>query len=659
MKTDNIRILIGAVAILIASAFASFGQPHFNKSLVASIVKSQQNLSSTSPADVEWTNYGNGLSAKRFSQLTEINKSNLTHLERAWVFATGHLTRKNANPKLNKAKTAFEATPLMVDRKLIFCDPLNVVFALDPVTGKKIWSYDPDIDGLVAYSYVCRGISTWRNPIAHAGEMCAREIFVGTTDARLIAIDSETGKACPRFGNQGIVNLKEGLGDVRTGEYYVTSPPTVIKNLVVTGALIKDNFRSDSPSGVIRAFDAQSGKLAWAWDPSPPGYVRPKNESGNWTRATPNAWSNFSGDEENDMIFIPTGNPALDVYGGLRNGLDYYGSSVVALQASTGKYLWHFQTVHHDLWDYDVAAQPTLFTQRTPRGDIPALVEASKVGHIFVLNRKTGEPLFQVIENPVPQSDVPGEKTSLTQPFPVRPPPLYQEAIKTLFHSADCYGAANDLRFDGVFTPPALGNGSITFPGPIGGTDWGGVAVDQQHQIMVVNQTVMPVAVKLIKKTSSFREYADTSEPGGGANLDGAPYAVVRDPLTNLIGIPCVGSPAGEIIAISLVDGSIVWRKPLGSIYGIIEGSPSAGGPLITASGLVFIGASLDSKFRAFDLGTGEILWTDSLNVPATATPMTYSIDGEQYVVIAAGGHAAMHTKEDDKVIAYKLNSKH
>lgn len=603
--------------------------------------------------DVEWANYGNNLSGTRFSTLSQINKKNLGSLKAVWTFSTGHLLHQQQKKKLLGPKTAFEATPIMVDRKLIFCDPLNRVFALDPKTGNEIWHYDPDVDGL-ANTFVCRGVSTWKDMEARSDQVCAREIFVGTTDARLIAIDAQTGKQCAAFGQNGIVNLKDGMGDIQPREYYVTSPPAVIKNLVVTGALIADNIRTDAPSGVVRAFDTKTGKLVWAWDAAPPGYQRPANEKGLWARATPNAWSIFSADEKNDMIFIPTGGPALDLFGGVRKGLDYFGSSVVALRASTGQYLWHFQTVHHDLWDYDVSPQPVLFNLKTPAGNISAVAQATKLGHIFILDQMTGRPIFSVEEKPVPQTDVVGEYTSPTQPFPLKPEPLYKYTEEHLFKTPTCWEAQKGLRYEGIFTPPSI-KGSISYPGPIGGTDWGGASIDPDKQILILNQTNMPVITQLIKKEKSFVEAPVTMEAGGISNLTGAPYAATRKMLSNLVGVPCVGSPAGEIIAIDLKTGDIIWRKPLGSIYKVLSGAPSAGGSLITSSGLIFIGASWDPHFRIFDIENGEILWTYNLDAPATATPMTYAIDGEQYVVVAAGGHGTMKTKEDDKVIAFKV----
>lgn len=613
----------------------------------------------------EWPNYGHGLDGSKYSPLTTIKQTNVAQLKPAWTFATGHLDRQAATPKWQIAKAALEVTPIMLERKLFLCDPLNSVFALDAASGKKIWSYDPDVDGQVSGDYVCRGVAAWVDHSADPKAVCSREIFVATSDARLIALDAETGKPCEGFGRGGQVSLKEGLGDTRTGEYSPSSPPTVVGDLVILGSGVADNWRKDAPSGVIRAYDVRSGKMRWAWDPVPSGYHRPSNESGDWARGTPNAWFVFSADEPNDMLFLGTGNASPDLFGGERNNLDFYGSSIVALKASTGQYLWHFQTVHHDLWDYDVDSQPILFTLHTATGDIPALAQATKAGHIFVLDRRDGKPIFPVEERPVPQSDVAGEYTSPTQPFPVKPAPLY-EPYKDLFtNSEHSYGCKipSGARYEGIFTPPSL-QGGISFPGPLGGTEWGGASLDPLNQILIVPQNQIPFMITLVpKKADHIPIVPKLGDPVATDNeMEGTPYTSHRTTVPysgffGFLGVPCLGSPAGELIAINLADGSVRWRKPLGSMYKVITGSLNAGGALVTGGGLLFIAGGLDSKIHAMNTGTGDELWSYSLPVPAAATPMTYSIDGEQYVVIAAGGHPGLKTSLDDKIIAFKLSS--
>jgi len=621
----------------------------------------------------EWPNYGHGLDGTKYSPLTTVNQTNVASLRPAWSFATSHLERQAIMPKFQVAKAAMEVTPIMLERKLFLCDPLDKVFALDAKTGQQIWSYDPDIDGSVTADYVCRGVAAWVDHNADPKATCSREIFVATLDARLIALDGETGKPCTAFGSHGEVSLKEGLGDTRTGEYAPTSPPTVVGDLVILGSGIFDNLRSDAPPGVIRAYDVHSGQLRWSWNPVPPGYQRPSGESGEWARGTPNAWFVFSADEANDMLFLGTGNPSPDLFGGLRTARDYFGSSIVALRASTGQYVWHFQTVHHDLWDYDVDSQPVLFTMHTANGDIPALAQATKAGHIFVLDRRDGKPIFPVEERPVPQSDVAGEHTSPTQPFPVKPAPLY-EPYKDLFaNGAHGYGCKipKGARYEGIFTPPSLGGG-ISFPGPLGGTEWGGASLDPLNQILIVPQNQIPFMVKLVPKAEGHIPLVPKlGDPAAiDMELEGTPYTSHRTPvpysgffgIPGKIGgalgipIPCLGAPAGELVAINLADGSVRWRKPLGSMYKIISGSLNAGGALVTAGGISFYSGGLDGRLHAINTGTGQDLWSYKLPVPAAATPMTYSVDGEQYVVIAAGGHPGLQTSLGDSIVAFKLN---
>ena len=373
-----------------------------------------------------WPSYGGDLGGRRYSPLTGITPQNVGGLEVAWTYHTGDVSDgRGAIP----STTAFEATPILVDGVLYICSPFNRVTALDPETGAVHWTFDPEIDlsGRYANQLICRGVSAWVDADREPGAACRRRIFMGTNDAFLIALDAETGTPCADFGEAGRVDLNRGVGDQRwQGEYQVTSPPAVVRDLVVVGSAVSDNARIDAPSGVVRAFDARTGTLRWAWDLAPPEFEPGPDNTGDhgWALGTANVWAPMSVDEERDLVFVPTGNPAPDYYRGSRAYMDYYGSSTVALRGSTGEVVWHFQTVHHDLWDYDVPSQPTLVTLRRDGGSVPAVLQSTKMGHLFVLHRETGEPLFPVEERPVPQGGVPGEVISPTQPFPVRPPPL-------------------------------------------------------------------------------------------------------------------------------------------------------------------------------------------------------------------------------------------
>jgi len=489
---------------------------------------------------------------------------------------------------------------------------------------------------------------------------------VGTLDARLIALDAATGQPCEGFGSGGSVDLGAGIGDRAPGEYGVTSPPAIIGARVVVGSMVLDDRRVDAPGGVVRAFDARTGALLWGWDPVP----RPTGAAP-WTRGTTNAWAPLSVDEARGLVFVPTGNTSPDYYGGLRNGLDLYSSSVVALDAKTGAVRWHFQTVHHDVWDYDVPAQPTLFDWPGPHGPVPALVQATKLGHVFVLARETGAPLFPVEERPVPQAGaVPGETLSPTQPFPVLPAPLHPESLSpddafgfTPWDRAKCREAIASLRSDGIFTPPSA-EGSVQYPGMIGGSNWGGVAVDPGRGVLIVNTQRIATRIRLLTRDEVRAKYGDTPPAYGLEPQEGTPYALERMPLLSPLGAPCNPPPWGTLAAIDLATGAKRWEVPLGTTRDLAPwplwlhtGTPNLGGPLVTASGLVFIGATTDFFLRAFDEATGRELWKGRLPTGGHATPMTYRLraDAKQYVVIAAGGHGILGTPPGDALIAFTL----
>jgi quinoprotein glucose dehydrogenase len=511
-------------------------------------------------------------------------------------------------------------------------------------------------------------VSTWLDPDRGALSPCRRRIYTGTNDARLIALDAATGRPCADFGNGGEVDLTIGIGEILwKGEYQVTSPPAVAGDVVVVGSAVSDNARTDAPSGVVRGFDVRTGALRWSWDPVPENFGM--RVEGQYVLGTPNVWAPFAVDEERDLVFAPTGNSAPDYYGGHRNGLDLYPSSVVALRGSTGEVVWAFQTVHHDLWDYDVPAQPTLTTLVRDGRQIPAVIQATKMGHVFVLHRETGEPLFPVEERPVPQDGVPGEKLSPTQPFPVKPPPIGQREIRpedawgiTPWDRRACRKWIESLRFDGIFTPPTL-QGTLVLPGNGGGTNWGGLAVDPERQIVVTKVSNFAFVVTLMPTEEYERERA--ANPGVEiVPQRGTPYALRREVLLSPLGLPCTPPPWGQLVAVDLKSGEIAWDVTLGTVRDLapipipIEwGTPNLGGPLLTASGLTFIGAAMDDYLRAFDIETGEELWKGRLPAGGQATPMAYRLrrDGKQYVVIAAGGHGRAGTTLGDSVIAFAL----
>ncbi len=604
-----------------------------------------------------WPSIGGSPGAQRFSSLQQITPHNVDKLEVAWVYHTGDVSSGTDT----HGATAFQATPLVVNDSMYLCTPYNRIISLDPESGAEKWTHDPGVDMTGVYTPTCRGVAYWESEKTPAdNDQCQRRILSATLDARLLAVDANSGEPCTDFGEGGSVNLKANLGDVRLAEYYVTSAPLVIDDLVVTGAFVMDGQRTDAPPGVIRAYDVRSGELRWAFDPVPPGMEPVTAEDAKagavFTRSTPNSWGNLSADPERGIIYLPMGGPQLDHYGGPPRGkLDHYGTSVVALDASSGRPLWNFQAVHHDIWDWDVAAQPVLFEQH---GKTPGVIAATKMGHIFLLNRETGEPLFPVEERPVPSSPVPGERTSTTQPFPTLPKPVHPEKLTEDdiwgIYPGDrsaCLAQFREMHYEGIFTPPALGKPSLLWPGLGGGVNWGSVSVNPEQNIMVVNSMRVPYTVKLIPREEA--DSLDGSDLVGANAQEGTPYVVIRGGFLSPHNTPCTAPPWGVLTAIDLDSGETLWEKPLGNLEELAPlgvggwfdwGTPNTGGTLQTATGLVFVAATLDGYIRAFDLHSGERLWQDKLPAPAQATPMSYRLqkNGKQYLAIAAGGHGPL-----------------
>ncbi len=611
-----------------------------------------------------WPTYGSDPGGTRYSPLTQINAENVGHLETAWTYRSGDLSRGSDSIP---SRTSFQATPILLGRALYFSTPFSRVVALDAETGAELWTHDPEIDLSVRYSenLVSRGVASWTAP----GEderrgRCGRRILFGTLDARLLALDAEEGSPCGDFGAGGEVDLKVDVGRVEVGQYEVTSPPVVVGNVVAVGSGIGDNRKVAVERGTVRGFDVRTGELRWAWDPIPrgpgdPGWQRWAEAGGAvGARVTGagNAWAPLSADPERGLVFVPTGSAAPDFYGGIRPGSDVYANSVVALDAETGERVWHYQIVRHDLWDYDLASQPTLAEVLVGTRLVPAVIQPTKMGFVFLLDRETGEPLFPVEERPVPASDVPGEEAWPTQRFPTRPPPLHD---LTLDPVEDAWGLLPgdrewcgeriaELRYEGIFTPPSLG-GSLQYPSMLGGANWGGAAVDPDRGVLVVNLSRVASWVQVAprERVDEFRR-----GPGDVARMEGTPYVMRREGIfVSPKGLPCTSPPFGVLVAVDLASGAVLWEVPLGTPRDLLPvpvpwapalGMPNLGGPVVTASGLIFIGAALERTFRAFDLETGEELWSARVPAPAAATPMTYRLDprGRQYVVVAAGGHA-------------------
>ncbi|QPF82775.1 pyrroloquinoline quinone-dependent dehydrogenase [Bradyrhizobium genosp. L] len=605
-----------------------------------------------SPA-LAWEHWGGDRGGQRFSRLDQITPDNVGTLLRAWDFRTGDL--ESRAPEVMK-RTKFEATPLFVEDSLIFCTPFNEVIALDPGTGAPKWRFDPKISTAQrpANRYNCRGVAYWVDDRAPEGAACRSRIFTGTNDVRLIALDAKTGKPCADFGSGGEIRINPGIGLKWPGEFQITSAPVIGHGVVVVGSSIADNVRADAPLGAVRAFDARTGQPRWSFDP----LVHDGVSAGH-----SNVWAPMSVDEARGLVFLPTTSPSPDFWGGKRPGNDEHANSVVALRIETGELVWAFQTVHHDVWDYDLPAQPTLARIDTGDGQRDVVIQPTKTGFVFVLDRDTGKPVWPVEERAVPQGGAEGEQLSPTQPFPTHVPPLLTQRVSVDdvtqgFGRSACEQLLAASRNEGLFTPPST-QGTVVYPMTGGGVNWGSAAFDPVNQILYANVSHAIHIVKLMP-----REEAKGFNPPPGHDFgrqEGAPFAMLRGLAVSPLGTPCNKPPWGEMVAVDLKAGKILWHSMVGTSEDLAPlgialhtGTPLLSGVVITASGLVFTGA-MDAYLRAFDAKSGRELWLGRLPVPGVANPMTYLWKGEQYVAIGAGGHSEAGTSIGDSVVAFRL----
>jgi membrane-bound PQQ-dependent dehydrogenase (glucose/quinate/shikimate family) len=611
----------------------------------------------------DWPTFGGSSAADKFSGLSEITPENAGKLVKIWEFTEPSLGAFGAAPPRKD-----EVTPLQIKDKLFICQPDNVILALDAESGKLSWRYDPKTNLEGTGANICRGLAYVEVPKSGT---CPHRLLMGTMDARLIAVNSETGIPCSDFGKGGQVDLTRGLGDVKKGFYYVTSPPTVANGVAVIGALVRDNHEVGEPSGVVRGFDAETGHLKWAWDmgrKAPP--TSPLRPGEIYTRGTPNAWSIFSADPNLGLVFLPMGNATPDFVGQHRKAeWSPYSSALVALDIATGRPRWSFQTVHHDLWDYDLSAQPILADMPFKGTTKPAVIIATKRGDIFILDRQTGKPLSAVSEQLTPATDVPGEWTSKTQPFPAKMPRLGGSRLTdvdmwglTPFDRLFCRVTLQHLRYDGDFTPPSL-KGSLIYPGMAGGVDWGGFSVDPGRHLLIIPTLHIADRLRLVPRT-------DLRNDGENPQL-GTPYSADLNYFVTRLGIPCQRPPYAELTAINLANERIVWRRPLGTAERVgplgiashlpftLGAPPIVGGVITTAADVTFIGAVGDRRLRALNSLTGKQIWSTRLPAGNQATPITYRAprSGRQMVVIVSGGWADLGKSQrvSTHVIAFAL----
>lgn len=614
----------------------------------------------TQASGTDWTAYGRTGEGNRFSPANQITRENVGQLEQVWAVHLGDIA------EVSESKED-QNTPLYAGGKIYHCSPSSQVSAIDPATGTRLWFFNPQATS--PFWLRCRGLGFV--PARGPEDDCGDRIIVATVDRRMIALKAEDGEICRSFGNDGTVNLGAGIGDIPPGMLMPTTGPNVAGERIVIGGWVSDNVSEGEPSGVVRAFNAYSGALEWAWDLGNPAITALPPEGENYTRGTPNAWPPLAWDLELGLVYLPTGNATPDYYGGERRPFDdQYNSSVVALDLNTGRPRWHFQTVHHDLWDYDLPSQPALVDMPDGHGGTtPALIQTTKRGQIFVLDRRTGEPITEVEERPAPASDgtSTGERYSPTQPYSVGMPAIAAEPLSerrmwgaTPLDQMLCRIKFRQTRYDGDFTTPSTRQ-SIQWPGNYGGFNWGSAAIDQERNLLIVNDIRMPLTTQLVPR-DEIPAGTDFSQPHGGfSEQRGTPFAIRLGEFMSPIGFPCLAPPMGMITAIDLATRQVVWQIPagtMGDLFGVplYVGMPTMGGPMVTRGGLVFFAGTQDYFLRAMDVETGQILWQGRLPVGAQATPMTFVDEtGRQFVVVNASGARDNTRDRGDYLVAFAL----
>ena len=598
----------------------------------------------------DWRHYGNDAGMSKYSPLDQINKSNVTRLQVAWEFDTGDFSDGQAPWPY---RSAFEATPLVVDGVMYVVSAFHRVFALEPESGKPLWMFDSKLNKAGRVNlYTSRGLSYWES-----GDK--KRIFLGNQDGYLFSLDPETGRPDPGFGDDGRLDLKDGMMQ-GPGRYGLTSPVAVCRDVIILGGWVTDSMPR-GPSGDIRGFDAHTGEQRWRFHtvPRPGEFGHETWEGDSWrNRGGVNAWSIITADEENGLAFAPLTSPSIDYYGGDRHGDNLFSDSLVALDCETGRRRWHFQTIHHDLWDWDLAAPPNVIEVVRDGKKVPAVTAITKTGFVYVFNRLSGEPLFPVEERPAPQGDIPGEYYSPTQPAPVKPPPVARQSMTrdeitdvTPESRAECLEMVEDAVIEGPLFRPMRKKLTVMFPGTNGGPNWGGGSFDPETYTLYVNSMDVGAFFRIIPRESGNPPWRNRGTKWGRF-WDSNQY-------------PCQKPPWAHLTAIDLNSGEFRWRVVLGEIDELTErgvpktGTSNLGGSIVTQGGLVFIAATNDDRFRAFDKDTGEQLWETRLPASGHATPMTYmGKEGRQYVAIAAGGGNKYNKKYGGKLVVFSLPEK-
>jgi len=626
--------------------------------------------SSTYASADDWPHYGRDLGGSRWSPLTQIERSNVRQLAIAWRFRTGELgqdARQGDN-------LTFEATPVLWRGTLYISTGFGAAFAVDAASGREVWRFDSKVPRDMGFAEITsRGVSVWEDSARDDEAECKARVYLGNIVGKLYALDAVSGKPCSDFGEKGAVDLHLAARPREAGQYAITSPPAIAGDRVIVGSAIGDNSAVGLERGIVRALDAKTGETLWTWDPIPTDPGDPAR--GTWVSGVEdtggaNAWPPLSVDAANGLVFVPTGAPSPDFFGGLREGDGAYANSLVALSIETGKVAWYRQLVHHDVWDYDLPAQP-LLVELTKNGEARSVVvQTTKMGMVFVFDRLTGEPVYPIEERSVPQGGMAGETLSPTQPFSTLPPLVSHRAITEddaygffYFDKRGCRKKIAALRSEGIFTPPTIG-GTLMSPGYAGGSNWGGLAWDPASQTVIATVMELPMWVRLTPREEAQKQMDEgVYDWEGYTAMEGTPYVLNRGTLLSAIDVPCTRPPWGKLVALDLANGEIAWERPIGTIEDIAPapmpnlelGVPLVGGAMVTGSGLVFVAATFDDYLRAFDVTSGEELWKGRLPAGGQATPMTYAIDGRQYVVIAAGGHGGAGTTRGDYVVAFAL----